>query len=110
MLKFFFHTFKKFDKFEIPISFRHKKEDTYTTWIGGLLTFLIVGSALIFCIIYFIPFIRKKNYSLFYYTINLNKTEEINFKESKAALAVGFEYDENKIKNMKMLGLKIYWN
>ena len=95
MLKFFFHTFKKFDKFEIPISFRHKKEDTYTTWIGGLLTFLIVGSALIFCIIYFIPFIRKKNYSLFYYTINLNKTEEINFKESKAALAVGFECNNN---------------
>jgi len=97
MLKFFFHTFKKFDKFEIPISFRHKKEDTYTTWIGGLLTFLIVCSAFIFCIIYFIPFIRKKNYSLYYYTINLNKTEEINFQKSKAALAVGFECnnDEN---------------
>ena len=109
----FFHNFKKFDKFEIPISFRHKKEDTYTTWIGGLSSFLIVCSALIYCIIYFIPFIRKKNYSLYYYTINLNKTEEINFQKSKASLAVGFECSKNKTDNISiedLLELKAKYN
>ena len=96
MCKSFFHYFKKFDRFEVPISFRHKKEDTYTTWIGGLFSFLIISCALVFGIIYFIPFIKKQNYSLYYYTINLNKTEEINFKESKASFALGFQCSDNE--------------
>ena len=109
MFKFFSHNFKKFDKFDIPISFRHKKEDTYTTWIGGLFTVLLVGCALVFFIIYIIPFIKKKNYSLDYYTINLKKTQKINFGESKAALAIGFEY--NKKYNIDdLLELTVIYN
>ena len=98
MCKSFFHYFKKFDRFEVPISFRHKKEDSYTTWIGGLFTCLIIGCALVFFIIYFIPFVKKENYSLYYYTINLDKTEEINFKKSETSFALGFDCSDNETK------------
>ena len=91
----FFHFLKQFDNFEVPISFRHKKQDTYTTWIGGFFTLALVISALAFGIVYFIPFVKKKNYSLYYYTMNLNKTESINFKKSRATLAYGFECSKN---------------
>ena len=53
MLNSFFHYFKKFDRFEVPISFRHKKEDTYTTWIGGLFTILIILCALVFFYLFY---------------------------------------------------------
>ena len=90
-----FHFLKQFDNFEVPISFRHKKQDTYATWIGGFFTLALVISALAFGIVYFIPFVKKKNYSLYYYTMNLNKTESINFKKSRATLAYGFECSKN---------------
>ena len=99
MSKFsFFHFLKQFDNFEVPISFRHKKQDTYATWIGGFFTLALVISALAFGIVYFIPFVKKKNYSLYYYTMNLNKTESINFKKSRATLAYGFQCPENDTK------------
>ena len=96
MIQKFFHTFKKLDRFEIPISFRHKKEDVYTTWAGGVITLIIFIFAIIFCIIYLVPFIKKENYSLYYYTINLNKTEEINLKKSKSTVAFAFECKVNE--------------
>ena len=96
MIQKFFHTFKKLDRFEIPISFRHKKEDVYTTWAGGVITLIIFIFAIIFCIIYLVPFIKKENYSLYYYTINLNKTEEINLKKSKSTIAFAFECKVNE--------------
>ncbi len=90
-----FHFLKQFDNFEVPISFRHKKQDTYATWIGGFFTLALVISALAFGIVYFIPFVKKENYSLYYYTMNLKNTEEINFKKSRATLAYGFECSKN---------------
>ena len=103
-----FHYFKKLDRFEIPISFRHKKENTYTTWIGGLITLIIIILALIFCIIYLIPFANKENYSLYYYTVNLNKTEHINLAESKSAIAFKFDCPNNKNETIQKYGqLKI---
>ena len=83
--------FEFIDFFHVPISFRYKNDDSYSTFIGGLfsLIFFILVSG--FGIYYAIPFCNRKNYSLFYYTINLNKTEEINLEESKASLAFGFE-------------------
>ena len=110
----FSHWAKKFDKFDIPISLRHNGEDSYSTWVGGFLTLVIVGFAIIFAIIDFIPFVKRKNYSLYYYTINLNETEEINLMRSKSSLSFGFEcsnkqnpekYINNKIEDL--LELKV---
>ena len=83
--------FEWIDQFSVPISFRYKKEDSYSTCLGGLVSvifFLIAGG---FGIYYFIPFCQRKNYSLYYYTINLNQTEEINLYKSKSAIAFELE-------------------
>ena len=90
------HNCKKYDQFAVPISFRHKKEDTYTNWIGGVFTISIVFTACVFGIYYSIDFFKKKNYTVYYYTTNLNQTEEINLKKSKAAIAFGFECSKQK--------------
>ena len=104
-----FHYFKKYDQFAVPISFRHKKEDTYSNWLGGVLTIIIVGLALGFGIYYSIDFFKKNNYTVYYYTTNLNQTEEINLKKSKAALAFGFECSKQKnsdiYENIKIIDL-----
>ena len=112
MGNYFFHYFKKLDNFDIPISFRHKREYTYGTWIGGFINFVIVGFALGFCIVYFIPFVRKENYSLYYYTINLNQTEQFNLAKSKSAIALGFECsggDDPNLSIEDLLELKIVY-
>ena len=109
----FFHYFKKLDNFNIQISFRHKREDSYGTWIGGFINFIIVGFALGFCIVYFIPFVKKKNYNLYYYTINLSQTEQFNLAKSKSAIALGFECSGGDNPNLSiedLLELKIRYN
>ena len=83
--------FEFIDLFYVPISFRYKKEDSYSTCIGGIFSFILIILITAFGIYYFIPFVNRENYSLYYYTINLNQTEEIDLRKSKAALAFGFE-------------------
>ena len=83
--------FEFIDQFDFPISFHYKKDDSYSTCLGGLVTLVIVLLGLSFGIYYSVPFFQRKNYSLYYYTINLNQTEEINLYKSKAALAFKFD-------------------
>ena len=110
MLKKFFryfqHCAKKYDKFEAPITFRYKGDDSYSSWLGGAVTFVMVFLALFFSIWDFIPFCQRKNYSFYYYTINLDRTEEINLYKSKSSIAFNFECSSNsnyeKYKNTKL--------
>ena len=101
-----FHWTKKFDRFDSPISFRYREEDSYSSWIGGLVTLAIVCSAIFFGIWDFVPFCGRKNYSLFYYTINLKQTEEINLYKSKSSIAFDFECSSKrnpeKYENIKL--------
>ena len=90
--------FEFVDRFNIPISLRYKDDDNYSTLLGGIVSLSIILIALGFGIYYFIPFAKKENYSLYYYTINLKRTEEINLFKSKTALAFKFESSNNKNK------------
>ena len=83
--------FEFIDLFNVPISFRYKKDDSYSTFVGGIFSFIFLGLLIGFGIDYCLPFFRRENYSLYYYNINLNQTEEIQLKEFKASLAFGFE-------------------
>ena len=64
------------DSFGIAFTFRYKKEDKFSTWQGGIITFIIVIIYLFFGIYYFIPFVRKKNFTSFYNTINIQHPNE----------------------------------
>jgi len=79
--------FEFIDRFDIPISFRYQKDDSYSTFIGGFFSFVIIVLSLISGIYLFIPFAKKENYSFTYYITNLNETEEINLRKTKSSLA-----------------------
>ena len=94
---------KKLDLFGVNLNFKYQANDTYTTALGGLFILIFGAVALGFGIYYFIPFIKRKNLSIIYYTMNIPKTEQINLKDSKAAFSIGFQCDENenfKVKNI----------
>ena len=88
--------FRKIDLFAVPISFRYNKEESYSTFIGGFFTFIIFISGASCGIYYFIPFITKKNFSLYFNTINLSETETITLEEINNALAIGLECDTDQ--------------
>ena len=85
---------KAIDVFGVPLSFRYKKKNYYSTSLGGLFIILLIIVVLIVGIYYFIPFMNRKNFSVIYYTMNLAKTEQIKFKESKAAFAYGLDCEK----------------
>ena len=100
---------KKLDIFGSPINFKYKSQDRYSTSFGGLflLIFLIIG--LTFGIYYFIPFAKRKNVNIIYYTMNIPKTEKIRLKDSQAAFSIGFDCDDNtdiKVDDILKLDLK----
>ena len=99
--------FEWIDRFSVPISFRYKKEDSYSTCLGGIVSVIFILLTGGFGIYYFIPFCQRKNYSLYYYTINLNQTEEINLYKSKSVIAFKLECSANDSIIEKYENLKI---
>ena len=87
--------FEWIDRFSVPISFRYKKDDSFSTCLGGVVSLIFILFTIGFGIYYFIPFCKRKNYSLYYYTINLNQTEEINLYKSKSSIAFELECSAN---------------
>ena len=83
----------KLDLFGVNLNFKYQANDTYTTALGGLFILMFGIVALSFGIYYFIPFIKRKNLNIIYYTMNIPKTEQIKFKESKAMFNIGFQCD-----------------
>ena len=85
--------FKKLDFFGVPFSFKYKNKETYSTSLGGLFIILFAFVSIYLGIYNLIAFIHRENFSIIYYTMNIPVTEKIIFKNSKAALAFGFECD-----------------
>ena len=81
---------KKFDVFGVNFAFKYKQEEKYKTSLGGFIFLVFCVVVAVVGIYYFIPFMNRKNFSMVYYSMNLQGAEEINFHESKAAFGVGF--------------------
>ena len=86
---------RTFDFFGESFTFRYKDEDKHSTVLGGVIFIIFSIITLLYAIYNFIPFVNKEIFSLQYYTMNLNNTEEIKLAESPTAFGVGFS-DENK--------------
>ena len=80
---------QKIDVFGVPYSFKHKKNDKYSTSLGGFIFCLFIVAVLVIGIYYFIPFYNRKNFSLIYYSMNMPVTDTIKLSESKANFAIG---------------------
>ena len=95
---------KKIDQFGIPFTFKYKSEEKYTTCLGGIIFFLFASFVVANFIINLIPFFKKENFTLQYFTMNLQKTETINLKEGKIAFAFSLVGpDDNTTKVMREL-------
>ena len=100
---------KKLDIFGSPINFKYKSQDRYSTSFGGLFLLIFSLISIIFGIYYFIPFFKRKNMSIIYYTMNIPKTEKIKLKDSQAAFSIGFDCDDDtdiKVDDILKLDLK----
>ena len=84
---------RKIDIFGVPLNFKYKKEEKFSTALGGLIIIAFCIIALVFGIFYFIPFYKRQNLSIIYYTMNIPETETIKFKDSQAAFAIGLDCD-----------------
>ena len=99
------------DFFDIPINFTYKKEDKYSHKLGVFIfvTYLIVF--IVYLIFSFIPFAKRDIYSVEYYPSNMDKTDKLNFKNSKNYFAYRLEYKNNDNSNLtcdELLEIKIY--
>ena len=91
---------RKVDSFAVPLSFRYKNDDIFSTSFGGFITILFGIISLSLGIYYFIPFINRKNYTLVYYSMKLPTTDKIKLSDSKATFALGLECKPDTKKNI----------
>ena len=75
--------FKKIDQFGEKFSFKYNSYDKYSTAVGGLFNFIFLLISLVIIIINSIPFFKKENFSLQFYTINQD-TENHDLNQSFA--------------------------
>ena len=87
---------KKIDFFGVPYTFKYKKKERFTTPLSGLFVLLFICAASFVAIYYFIPFYNRENYTTVYYTLTMSHTEQINFKESETAFAIGLNCRTDK--------------
>ena len=83
------------DIFGIIFPFRYKDKEKYQTAFGGFLLILFIALALGMGIYYFIPFIKRKNYTIVYYTMNLAETEAVDLFASQSNFAIGLNCENN---------------
>ena len=83
--------FKFIDPFGESFSFKYKTEDIYSTVFGGIITLIFSVISLIYFIYNFIPFINRENFTLQFYTMNLNEAKEIKLKDSLTNFAIGLD-------------------
>ena len=112
-----FYTFvrgflKKIDLFGVPFSFKYNYEEKYTTCLGGIIFILFCIGCLSYFIINLFPFFKREIFTLQFYKMNLENTEEIKLRESKAAFAFGLTCGDDSmnqiIRELFNLDLQFY--
>ena len=86
---------KIFDLFSTPYNFTYKRDDKYSTTIGGIVTIIYILLIIAYLIYKFIPFVKKDNYELVYLEENMDSTDSLLFKENENDLAYRLEYKNN---------------
>ena len=86
---------RKLDIFGVPLNFKYKKEDKFSTSFGGLIIIAFCAVALTFGIYYFIPFYNRQHLNIIYYTMNIPETETIKFNDSQSTFAIGLNCEAN---------------
>ena len=85
---------RKFDFFGEYLAFRYKDEDKQSSVAGGIVCIGFYIIAIIYFLYNFILFINHEIFSLQYYTVALNETEQLNIKEDKIMFAFGLTQND----------------
>ena len=80
---------RSFDFFGESFTFRYYDEDKHASKLGGVVFIVFILITISYLIYNLIPFAKKENFTLQYYTMNLNNTEAIQLAEAPTALAIG---------------------
>ena len=80
---------RSFDIFGESFTFKYKEEDSHNTPFGGFICIIFYVLTFLYFINNFIPFLKKENFTLQYYTMNLEDTEEIKLSEKPIAFGFG---------------------
>ena len=80
---------RSFDIFGDSFTFKYKEEDSHNTPFGGFICIIFYVITFLYFINNFIPFLKKENFTLQYYTMNLEDTEEIKLSEEPIAFGFG---------------------
>ena len=89
ILKKFRGFLRSFDIFGDPFTFLYKDEDGQSTPFGGFIFIIFATLTALYLIYNFIPFLHEENFTLQYYTMNLEDTEEIKLAEEPMAFGFG---------------------
>ena len=89
ILKKFRGFLRSFDIFGDPFTFLYKDEDGQSTPFGGFIFIIFATLTALYLIYNFIPFLHEENFSLQYYTMNLEETEDIKLAEEPIAFGFG---------------------
>jgi hypothetical protein len=86
---------RKVDAFGIPLTFKYNSEEKYKSISGAIISIIYYLLWLSVVIIYFIPFVRKQNFTLQYYAINSEAIDDIKVKlaNSTTNFAFGLKCD-----------------
>ena len=97
-----------FDFFGVPLTFRYKLKDKYSSSLGGLTMILFCILVIFLVFYYFNRFINRENFTTIYYTVNIPKTDVIRFIESNEAFSIGLDCESNQgIKADDVLKLEV---
>ena len=95
------------DFFGESFTFRYQDEDKLSSILGGIICIIFYAVAIFFFVYNFIPFYRRENFSLQYYTMNLDNTEEIKLDKPPTAFAIVLDDgNKNELKDLFDLNIK----
>ena len=83
------------DVFGDSFTFQYKEEGSQSTPLGGFICIIFVAISALYLMVNFIPFIKKENFDLQYYTMNLEDTEDIKLSEEPIAFGFGITVNNN---------------
>ena len=85
---------RSLDFFGESFTFRYQDEDKLSSILGGIICIVFYIIAILYFVYNFIPFCKRENFTLQYYTMNLDKTESVKLNEKPTAFAIGLDDGE----------------
>ena len=95
--------FRKFDFFGESFNFRYKDEDKQATAISGIICLSFYLLAFIYILYNFIPFFRRENFDLQYYTVNSNEGDTINLNDDFITFGFNISVEEDECEELSTL-------